>query len=279
MKLLVAITTYNGPERVFAVWRSFQTFQPTTECKFLVVDDGSDGHHMPKTIEATAKSLGMSHINHKDNNGQPCNLGIPTAWNTACEFAQANNYSHALILNDDIEILPGAVDAATFFAEKNKDVATVGLTSVFPTPSGMIPDWPQSFGRNKPFISHYAKGCAFVIDILTWKKLGGFDTRFVSHFEDVDYGIRASQDGKVNVTIPQVMLHGWSKTFAANPHLQGHLRLEISRVLFKNKWGKPPSDFPTLTCMNDGRTYQYQDLSGVPRSGQLPFVKIGATQD
>jgi len=31
--------------------------------------------------------------------------------------------------------------------------------------------------------------------------------------------------------------------------------------------------------MNDGRTYQYQDLSGVPRSGQLPFVKIGATQD
>src|SRR3990167_7428043 len=100
MKLLVAITTYNGPDRVFAVWRSFQTFPPTTECKFLVVDDGSDGHHMPNIIAYTAKSLGLDHIQHKDDNNYPCNRGIPAAWNTACEFALSNGYSHALILND-----------------------------------------------------------------------------------------------------------------------------------------------------------------------------------
>ena len=279
MKLLVAITTVNGPERVFAVWRSFQNFPPKTPVEFLIVDDGSDGHHVPITIDYMAKSIGAVVFRHQDPENRPMNLGIPAAWNSACSYAQVNGFSHVLMLNDDVEILSGSVDAAVFFASKNKHVAIVGLPPYAPSPSGLILHWPQSLPKDKPYLALYAMGCSFLLDVETWHQVGEFDARFKSHFEDVDFGLRILEIQKVTAVIPQGVLHGWSKTFASQPHLFGHLRLEVSRHLFHKKWGKTPAEFPIPSCIDDGRTYEYVDLGGQHKIAPLKYARLGAVQE
>lgn len=276
MNLLVAITTVNGPDRVFAVWRSFQNFPPKTPVKFLVVDDGSDAHHMPNAIDYVTRSLEIPLFRHVDENGHAKNMGISAAWNSACGEAKRQGFSHALILNDDIEILPGAVDAAVFMIEKNKDVAVVGLPPYSPTPTGLELHWPQIVPTNKPYLCMYAMGCSFVVDLSRWEEIGGFDQRFLSHFEDVDFGLRLLEKNYLSVQIPQGVLHGWSKTFQANAHLQGHTRLEVSRVLFKRKWSKNPPEFSVPSCLTDGRIFEYIDKEGNAQQTKLPFARFGA---
>lgn len=244
--LLIGITTVNGPDRVFACLKSIrETFPPKVDYELLVVDDGSDPRNSDM-LKIVCTLFNAEYWCHADKNGRPTNRGIPAGWNTIAETACNRNIPFALISNDDIQYLDRAIDDGVEVLKRNDAVVTVGLSALFGTQSGLTRSWPEDYPQIKPVRVLHSIGCSFMVRTIPWRKLGGWDEQFISHFEDVDFGVRLNQAGGVAVNIPVTVLHDWSKTFKENPSLFGHLRLETSRRLFLKKHGKTSREFGSL---------------------------------
>jgi len=267
--MLIGITTVNGPERVMACIRSFREVFPCgVQHRGVIVDDGS-GQGPAEYLDEIGHLYGYEVIHHKDSKDRPLNTGIPAGWNSVARHAATNGENEVLVLNDDVEILPGSICGAWTFLRGNPKVATLGLVPLFRTPTGIQWDWPEGLSRDLPHRVQHSYGCAFFLHVQAWQDVGGFDERFKSHFEDVDFGIRVQEAGWFALNGPFPVLHDWSKTFKDNPDLRGHLRLEISRRKFREKWGKDPKDFPPLS---PAEVWIEQPDGTGPEKHTVPFV-------
>lgn len=242
--MLIGITTVNGPERVMSCIRSFREVFPTTvEHAGLVVDDGSNKNEAD-VIDQVAGLFGFDVIHHQDDKGRPENRGIPSGWNAIVQRARDGGHEWACVLNDDVAILPGTLESAESLASLNPSVALIGLVPLHTNKTGLQLSWPDRCPRGVIYQPLYSYGCAFLVRTSAWKQVGGYDEQFKSHFEDVDFSLRVVDAGYVILNTPYPVLHDWSSTFKDNSSLHGHLRLEISRRLFRKKWGKDMHDFP-----------------------------------
>jgi len=235
--LHVAVTTVNGAERVFACFRSIENFPPQEPVKRVILDDGSCQDQRKGLVEL-AEVFGAEVAQHSHNEG------ISRSWNDCVSWAKTQKSDDIAILNDDIELLPGSLDDAFALLRTNPKVGLVGIPPYNRHATGFVLDWPADQPRGKPLLVPWPKGCSFVVRVEAWEAVEGWDTRFKSHFEDVDFALRLWDAGWLCVTSPTGALHAWSQTFAQNPQLQGHLRLEVSRRRFQAKWGKDMLRFP-----------------------------------
>lgn len=235
--MLIGVTTVNGSGRVLGCIRSFTEVFPTS-CAYqgIIVDDGSDESHA-RLLDEIGSLYDFKVIHHQRN------LGIPAGWNTIAQHAAAQGHEHAVILNDDVFVLPQTLERAVEVFARNPRLATLGLVPVYQTESGLHRSWPDGVRWDAFYRCRHSFGCSFLLRVSVWEEIGGFDAQFRSHFEDVDFGIRAQEAGYVALNSPYPVLHGWARTFAENPHLHGHLWLEVSRRLFRRKHGKDPHEF------------------------------------
>lgn len=267
--LLIGVPTLNGSERVFSLLRSFESFPPNISYEMLIVDDGSDSRESD-FIQEVCESFDADLVRHVDKKDRPENRGVPAAWNTIRSHTIEHGFTHTIILNDDIQILPGAIDSAYYVLSNNSGLGVVGIPPFHKQPSGMRRHGPEEIDPGIPWRCRVPPGCSFGVSIDTFHDVGEFDENFKAHFEDVDYALRCAQAQKVNVTIPQGVLHDWSATFKSNPKMKGHLRLELSRRLFKKKWGATP-EYLFAQCPCDRVRLNYLDLSGNPTQSIIPY--------
>lgn len=260
MKCVIGVPTLNGPERVFSFLRSLENFPPKTTCYVVVVDDGSSsteaGH-----LDEVCESFGVKLLRHEDDKGRAENRGVPKAWNTILDCAAEAQVPNVLIFNDDIQVLPGAIDSAVFALVKNPGVGLVGIPPYHQRSTGLELRWPVSLPHTTPYRNYISVGCSFGLTLSTVKTVGKFDERFRATFEDVDMSLRCLQAGLMNITIQQGVIHEHAATFKSNKSLNGSLRLELSRRAFLKKWGKPyEAVIPTLTLLDE--PVYYIDLDG-----------------
>lgn len=150
------------------------------------------------------------------------NLGFGLAVNLAARHHARGDY--LLLLNTDVVVLPGAVEALldcavrrpealiwggrTLFADGRLNPTSVwrrptlfslaaqatGLSKVFrgraPFDPEAYPGWARDDEREVDIIA----GCLFLIGRATWNRLGGFDPAFTMYGEEADLCLRARRD-------------------------------------------------------------------------------------
>ena len=140
---------------------------------------------------------------------------------------------YLLLLNNDVQLMPGAVDAMVAAITSRPGVGAVGPKLVYPSGHlqeagcafrpdctsemiglGQDPDAPE---YNYPREVEYCSGACLLVDTAAFRRLGGFDTAFApAYCEDSDLCLRLRAEGLRVLYCPEaVAVHHLSKTTAA----------------------------------------------------------------
>ncbi len=174
------------------------------------------------------------------------NLGFVAAVNQAANLARGD---HLLLLNNDAELTPGALDAAVKTLESADDIGAVGARIVLfdgrLQEAGSIiwsdgsctgygrgehPEQPEFMFRRDV---DYCSGAFMLTPRWLFGELGGFDTVYSpAYYEETDYCVRLRQRGFRTVYEPSAMIRHFefasSGGFAAAGELQ-HRHRELFR--------------------------------------------------
>ncbi|MDD2767550.1 MAG: glycosyltransferase family 2 protein [Methylococcus sp.] len=149
----------------------------------------------------------------------PGNEGFGRASNQGAREGQAE---YLLFLNPDTQLHRGALELPYRFMESAEDVGICGIQCIeedgavarccarFPTPGRLIA-YALGLDRLLPrhFPAHFMKewahdadrdvdqviGAFFFVRRTLFERLGGFDERFFVYYEDLDFALRARQEG------------------------------------------------------------------------------------
>ena len=195
----IIIVVHNRAELTYQCLLSIKTtFDRSYE--IIIFDNASSD----KTMDLLQRVTGVKIIN---NNG---NVHFLLAVNKAAKIA---NGKYLLLLNNDAQLLPGALDSALRIIESSDDIGAVGakimlLDGTLQEAGSIV--WQDGsctgYGRgDNPFNSEYmfqrdVDYCSAVF-LLTKRNLfmenGGFDESFTpAYYEDTDYCLRLWKQGK-----------------------------------------------------------------------------------
>jgi GT2 family glycosyltransferase len=178
----------------------------------IIADNGSTD----RTAELLRKVEGATVLRNETN------LGFLKAVNQAAAHAKGN---YILLLNNDAQLIPGSLEAATRVLEANTDVGAVGGRLILP--DGTLQEagsivWQDGstvgYGRgDQPTAPaymfrrevDYCSGAFLLTSRELFKQLGGFDSAFVpAYYEEADYCMRLWESGFRVVYEPDaVVLH------------------------------------------------------------------------
>lgn len=212
-----------------------------------MVDDSGKPEHQ-RASRAVAERFGARWLCHE------VNRGISAGWNT---LARASASPLIALLNDDIIVSKGWVEALAFFLEQNPHAGTCGLHFNFLVPDDVSvlvadPDAPpparDPFSKapkaddhdpySEPGLMMCPPGCCFGFTREKFDLVGGFDENFKSFYEESDFGTALASRGFPSYVTPWPTLgHIWSATFAQAPELAPSDRMTESRVRYIEKWG------------------------------------------
>jgi GT2 family glycosyltransferase len=159
----------------------------------------------------------------------PVNRGYAAACNRGVDVAVRRGASHVLIMNNDAELVPGALDEL-IAADRQLPgclLAPVIVYSDAPEQvwsAGGYVDPPylrnHHIGLGESLESHctrrrvqWATGCSLWFSIDTWRHIGPLDEAFFLYLEDVDWCLRAAKAGIQTWLVPEaVVRHDVSRT-------------------------------------------------------------------
>lgn len=249
---MIGIPTFNGSHRVDNLLKSIFKWndQPTGyTTDILLVDDAS---HAEKHEEMLwiAMHYNIPVIPHKEN------FGITKSWNDMAGFGGADII---VLLNDDILVSQNWLTVMVYFLERNPGCGTVGWDQDFITygdtqsvinsdnpiriyrdPSSKklfsFPRYPES---DRPGRHMAPTGSAFAFTRESYELVGGFDERFKSFYEEMDFSTKLVEQGKPGYMLHFPRLyHMFSQTFSENDDfLRGSEELARSRQKYIKKWG------------------------------------------
>ena len=178
---------------------------------------------------------------------QPTNVGFARAVNAGAHHAMTRGATAVLLLNNDAELAPGAMDA---LADALASDRTIGVLTakIFLTAS---PDrlWAVGgvytgrrvieLGAREPDAGTYDQahldfvyGCAMVVRADVFREVGGFDERYFLYYEDIDLCVRAQAAGWRIAMAPHAhVLHQGSKSTEREPTIKVYHHAR-SRMMF-----------------------------------------------
>lgn len=139
------------------------------------------------------------------------NQGVAAAWNSLCANIFLSNYTHALILNDDIEL-----------GKKQADIQK------------LVMDSPSTF------LVTMKDWCAFIVPKIIFNKIGEFDTIFKCYYEDADYAYRLKLDGLRHIKTSQLTPSIYRENGTAEKEPLVHKWALQSKQKYIEKWGGVP---------------------------------------
>jgi GT2 family glycosyltransferase len=171
--------------------------------------------------------------------------GYARACNVAAREAIGQGASHLLLLNDDTAFGASFVCGWIEQVRANPSAIMAPMIYYFDRPDKV---W-FSGGRRSlavPFVAFRRKparrmavdvltGCALLVPVEAWQRLGGFDESFVTYYEDFDLMLRARREGIAAYLLTETNLevrHKVARTAGRNGPWPREYRLLTSRLLF-----------------------------------------------
>jgi N-acetylglucosaminyl-diphospho-decaprenol L-rhamnosyltransferase len=249
----IIIVHYRTPELLARCLASIDAASPQIACETLVVDNAP--------LDRQAEALAARHRARYLCNTR--NLGYGPAVNQGLEAARG----HAmLILNPDVEVRAGAIEALAAQLDREPAVGVVGprlyspdgslqysartfytlwvillrrtfLGRVFPRARAirehLMQDWDHADTRDVDWML----GGALLVRREAYEDVGGMDERFFLYFEDVDWCSRMHRRGWRVVYLPQAtMIHAHQRASARGFFSRGQRVHLESGLRFWEKW-------------------------------------------
>jgi GT2 family glycosyltransferase len=215
------LTTARLPE-VSVLLVAFNRAELTLACLRRLAEDQGVSHEVITVDNASTDetSLLLNRTTGLSTIHSPSNVHFVRAVNAAARKARGR---HLLILNNDAEILPGAIAAAMSTLEAADDIGAVGSKVI--RPDGRLQEagcilWNdgsvEGYGRGAdPFAPQfmftrnvdYCSAAFLLTPRNLFTDLGGFDEAFApAYYEDVDYCLRLQRRGLRVVYAPHAAI-------------------------------------------------------------------------
>jgi O-antigen biosynthesis protein len=214
---------------------------PTVPFEVLVVDDASPD----RTAELVAASPGVRLVATEHNVGfvRACNLGASHAAG-----------AYLMLLNNDTEVRPGALDALVDAADSDEKIGLVGAMLVYPDgrlqeSGGII--WADgsgwNYGRDRNAEApefqvrrdvDYCSAAAILVRREVFERLGGFDQRYApAYYEDTDLAFAIRASGYRTIVEPRaVVVHHEGVSHGTDLTASVKRYQETNRAQFVAKW-------------------------------------------
>lgn len=212
MDLSIIILNYKSSGLVRQCIKTIRLFAPHIPYEIIVVDnDSGDGvAEMMRTHYPEIRLI-----------GSPANIGYAAGNNLGIRAARGR---HVMIMNPDITVRPGSIDAAVRYMDAHADIGVLGPKLVHPdgsldascyrfpsygiplyrrTPFGRIPRAKNALGRY--LMTDYDHqttrdvdwllGAVLLVRRSALEKVGSLDERYFLYFEDTDWCRRFRQAG------------------------------------------------------------------------------------
>ncbi|WP_165456737.1 glycosyltransferase family 2 protein [Aquabacterium lacunae] len=205
--LTVVILNWNGLQDTLQCLASLAS-DVEAGLQVLVVDNGSGA---PEADAIRTAFPGVSVIATGEN------LGWAGGNNVGVRWALERGASHVLLLNNDTEVLPGAMCAVLRAAREIGPCLLHPSIYYFDEPSiaqlDPVANLPSA-SRDEPVLLDHAFGAALLIDRIIFERVGLLDERFFLQLEETDYYRRAVKAGFAAYVIPAArVLHKESRSF------------------------------------------------------------------
>nr|WP_314074546.1 glycosyltransferase [uncultured Roseococcus sp.] len=208
--LSVIIPTYGQVPHTLRCLATLASHPPSRPYEVLVVDDASGDPHVPELRQVRGIRL----------TERSKNLGFLRSCNAAAAEARGD---YIFLLNNDTEVMPGALDALLDTFASHRQAGLVGARLLYPDgwlqeAGGII--WNDGSAWNygnrddprKPQYSYlreadYISGAAIMIPTSLWRELGGFDEHYLpAYCEDSDLAFRLRAAGRTVLYQPEATI-------------------------------------------------------------------------
>lgn len=275
MNVVAVVLNWRRAEDTISCVMSLRAFAPSVHA--IVVDNASgDG-----SAERIAEAVPYADLIRND-----ANLGYAGGNNTGIRRAMAMDADAVLILNNDVVLKPGTVEALVKALQRHPGWGIAGPISLNAAAPEIVDFFTATVDVRYAALSapgrdelrggrftadaetDYVTGSAMLVRREVLKATDGFDERFFLMWEDVDLALRARAAGWRSGATPEaVVLHGRSRSFGGdgaplqryffvrNPYLlvRKHLRglarwRAIARITRRYRaWARDPMA-PAAVC-------------------------------
>lgn len=255
MKVIIGVPSFNGYFRVDwllnSIWvRSNEKDREILKDSRIVVCDDSGSSHAEKVksvVERWKNDLNPSLIINERN------LGVASSWN---RIVRSEKSDYVILINDDIIVSKGWLDALLGFLEANPKAGSASLFCYFITSDdvgNLLSNGDAIVTPRDPFtkaanVLHSelnehpgrvmaAAGCSFGFRRDKWEEIGGFDENYFSFYEEADFGTSLAAKGYPSYCLcwPRCY-HIWSATFGSAPEIKAGDIMIRSREYYTKKW-------------------------------------------
>jgi len=193
----------------------------TLETKLLVVDNGSTDD----SVAAVGHAYPAVEIMELERN-----LGFAAGMNRGIQNALEQGADYVLLLNNDTLVAPKFVVHMVECMEN--DIGLVAPFIYYVEP-------PDELWHNfqEPIVCDAATGCALLIKRTVMEEIGLFDEQFFMYYEDVDFCLRAIDNGYRTVVTPHAKVwHHVSQSSGGSHSPAARFYMALSCGRYFRKW-------------------------------------------
>lgn len=196
-EFLICVATVNNPERLERFLLSIINHTQNIDYKISITDDCSLPEFSEKNYNLAVKYSCYYHRNEQRS-------GVPYSWNRATELADCK---YLVIANDDIEVVPGWLNAYKEFYEANKHLKlgvmawpAVGNKSELKGLTEYLVSIDESHIVT-PIVA--CVGYLFAVPRELFMMVGKFDERYFATWEEIDFGAKLCMLGYKSIGLSQ----------------------------------------------------------------------------
>lgn len=178
------------------------------------------------------------------------NLGFSGGCNAGIRYGLEHGYQRFLILNNDVEVEPGSIEALEAAMDADSTIGVAGAVTFArdtgkPLYAGAYINWWRGkpvirarhwpYEGDVPYDVDIVSGCVMMFRRETVERVGLFDDRYFLYWEDVDMCFRARAAGYRTAMVPGAhMVHGLSITTGFGSPLVAYYETRNRLLFFRN---------------------------------------------